>query len=142
VDVIQVMEPYAANAIGDGFAHPWHRFSVRGELAFTSFYTTRAFIDERPEACRALVKALRASIETLYAMPSGEVAEKIGAWFADVAPERLASAITGYQAAKLWTVDPSIPAAHLLKLKASLVSGGLISRDVPYDEVVDDRFAS
>jgi NitT/TauT family transport system substrate-binding protein len=141
VDVIQVMEPYAANAIGDRIGHLWHRFSVRGEVAFTSFYTTRTFADERPEVCRALVRALRASIETLYTMPSVEVAAKIGAWFADVTPERLASAIAGYQAAQIWTVDPSIPAAHLVRLKAGLLSGGLIARDVPYDEVVVDRFA-
>ncbi len=141
VDVIQVMEPYAANAVGDG-AHIWHRFSVRGEVAFTSFYATRIFVDSRPEACAALVKALKATIELLYAMSSTEVAQRIGPWFPDTKPERLASAIAGYQAAKIWSHDPSIPPAHLARLKAALLSGGLILRDVPYEDVIVNRFAS
>jgi NitT/TauT family transport system substrate-binding protein len=141
LDVIQVMEPYAANAIGDGIGHLWHRFSVRGEIAFTTFYATRSFVDGSPEVCRALVNALAASVRSLYAMPGAEVAGRIAAWFPDTAVERLANAIAGYQAARIWATDPSIPAAHLVRLKAALLSGGLIARDVPYDDVVVDRFA-
>jgi NitT/TauT family transport system substrate-binding protein len=141
LDVIQVMEPYASTAMGEGIGHLWHRFSVRGAIAFTTFYTTRAFVDERPEACSALVETLAASIESLYAMPGSEVAERIQSWFPDTSPQHLAAAIEGYQAAGIWMRDMSIPPIHMVRLKAALLSGGLISRDVPYEEVIVDRFA-
>ena len=75
-------------------------------------------------------------------MPGEEVAERIAGWFPDTPQDRLATAIAGYQAARLWRVNPSIETAHLVRLKAALLSGGLISRDVPYENVVVDRFAS
>ena len=142
LDVIQVMEPYAANAMADAMAHLWHRFSLRGNLAFTTFYAPRAFLETRPEACAALTKAMHHAVSRLYAMPAAEVADIISPWFATTKIERLTAAIAGYQAARIWTENPSIAVDHLCKLKAALLSGGLISRDIPYESVVDDRFAA
>jgi NitT/TauT family transport system substrate-binding protein len=141
LDVIQVMEPHASNAVADGIAHLWHRASVRGEVAFTTFYASREFVQDRPEICLALTRALRHAVQRLYAMPADEVAQRLGDWFPDTRAACLAAAIAGYQAARLWCADPSIPPAHLVRLKAALLSGGLIARDVPYESVIVDRFA-
>jgi len=37
----------------------------------------------------------------------------------------------------VWTATPDLPAAPVLRLKAALVSGGLIRRDPPYETIVD-----
>jgi len=141
IDVAQVMEPYAALAVAKGFGHRWHRFSVRGEIAFTTFYATREFVSQNPATCAALTKALRESVAKIYAMPAAAVAQAVSDWFPDVPVGELTDAIDGYQRAKLWTIDPSITPTHLVRLKAALLSGGLITRDIPYETVVDDRFA-
>lgn len=142
LDVIQVMEPYGVTAVAEAGGHVWHRFSVRGNIAFTTFYAPRRFLEERPETCKALVAALERSVVRLYELEAGQVAEKVKPWFEGVAEDRLARAVEGYQASRLWTVDPSIDVTHLVRLKAALLSGGLISRDIPYHAVVDDRFAA
>src|SRR3546814_1324216 len=43
VDVIQVFEPYVDQAVAGGWGHVWHRFAWRGDMSYTSFYTTRQF---------------------------------------------------------------------------------------------------
>ena len=50
LDVIQVFEPYADALVRSGVGHIWHRFATRGDIAYTSFYTTRTFARHRPGA--------------------------------------------------------------------------------------------
>ena len=49
IDVAQLFEPHAERLVSGGRGHVWHRFSVRGDIAFTSFYTTRAFRRRTPQ---------------------------------------------------------------------------------------------
>src|SRR3546814_19029437 len=46
--------------------------------------------------------------------------------------------IEGYRASGVWARSPALPAATFVRLKASLLSGGLIAWDVPYNRAVDD----
>ncbi len=138
VDVIQVFEPYASQAVAGGFGHVWHRFSVRGDVAFTTFYTTRKFRSENAEVCEHLVEGIANAVARLYAMPIEEIANKIGHYFPDLDREILAQAIDGYRTANLWSRDPALPVTPIVRLKAALLSGRFIKRDMPYDEIVVD----
>lgn len=60
IDVVQVFEPYAEALVSGGHGHVWHRFSARGDIAFTTFYTTRRFAAERRGASMALARAMAA----------------------------------------------------------------------------------
>ena len=142
LDVVQVMEPAAATALASGRAHCWHRFSVRGNLAFTTFYAPRAFLESQAPACASLTAAVTKSISALYASPATDLAAVLAGWFPNLPAPVLSAALKGYQEAEIWTRDPSIAVSHLVKLKAALLSGGLISNDIPYEAVVDDRFAA
>ncbi len=50
-DVVQVFEPYVDQLTVAG-CHVWHRFSTRGDIAYTTFYATRDFATGQREACR------------------------------------------------------------------------------------------
>ena len=89
-----------------------------------------------------MLRALAAAVAAIYETPAAALADEVAGWFPDTAAEHLTAALAGYQSATVWTRSSSIAVAHLVKLKAALLSGGLISRDIPYDAVVDDRFAS
>jgi NitT/TauT family transport system substrate-binding protein len=138
VDVIQVFEPYASKAAFSGFGHIWHRFSVRGDVAFTTFYTTRKFRSENTEACETLVKGISNALTRLYAMSVEEIVGKIGLYFPDLDKQVLAQAIDGYRTASLWARDTSLPPTAVVRLKAALLSGEFITRDMPYEEIVVD----
>ena len=142
VDVIQVFQPYAELAISGGFGHIWHRFSVRGDIGFTTFYTRRAFIAEHRDICRKLVQGVMRASKRLHRQSARKTAESIAPFFPDLEIDALVNIIAGYRKAGLWAREPALPATAIVRLKAALLSGGLISRDIPYDHIVDDTIAN
>jgi NitT/TauT family transport system substrate-binding protein len=55
--------------------------------------------------------------------------------------ERLANALERYKALGIWGRDPILPKSGYERLRASLVSGGLIQRGAPYEVAVDNALA-
>lgn len=142
VDVVQVFEPYVDRLVAGGRGHVWHRFARRGDMSYTSFYTTRRFAAERRETCRALVRGIAAAQQALFAETADEIAAQVAGWFPDFDRAALARMIEGYRSSGVWARSPELPAETFVRLKASLLSGGLIGYDVPYDRAVDDAITA
>jgi NitT/TauT family transport system substrate-binding protein len=136
-DVVQLFEPYADELVSSGAGHVWHRFARRGDISYTSFYTTRRFASEQRETCAALVRGIASMQKALYAEPPTAIAEAIANFFPDLPTGSLARMIDGYRASHLWARTPSLPRDAFLRLKAALVSGRLIDIDPPYEHIVD-----
>ena len=112
--------------------------SRRGDIAFTTFYTTRRFAAERRGACMALGGAMAAALERLHAREPAETAALVGpAFFPELPLESFARIVARYREARLWPRGTALPVAAYARLKAALLAGGLIARDVPYDDAVD-----
>ncbi len=138
IDVVQLFEPHAERLVSGGHGHVWHRFSVRGDIAFTTFYTTRRFAAERRSACRALTRAIAAALQRIHETKPEETAALVGpAFFPDLPPESFARIVAGYREARVWPRSTALPPAAYARLKAALLAGGLIARDVPYEDAVD-----
>jgi len=138
VDVVQVFEPYAAQAGVEGIGHVWHRFATRGDCGYTSFYATRSFVAGYRGTCQALIRGIRRAVAALYAQPVTRTVDAVADWFPGLPRPVLNRAIAGYRASGLWARSPALPAPTFVRLKAALLSGGLIRRDIPWDAVVDD----
>jgi ABC-type nitrate/sulfonate/bicarbonate transport system substrate-binding protein len=115
----------------------WHRFSERGDCAYTTFYATRRFTRARREACRRLVRGIARAQAALFAATPAALADAVGSFLPKVSREALARIIHSYRASGLWARTPELPPAPILRLKAALVSGGLIRSDPPYERIVD-----
>ncbi len=139
IDAVQVFEPYASQAIEDGLGHIWHRFARRGDLGYTSFYAPRGFVEGNPETCVALLRGIRRALLALYAQPTAQTVSAVQPYFPDLPRQVLMRAVRGYRASALWARSTELPPSAVVALKAALLSGGLISRDVPFDAIVDDR---
>jgi NitT/TauT family transport system substrate-binding protein len=64
-------------------------------------------------------------------------AEAVADFFPEHRHEDLARMLAAYRDAGLWAVTPDLPLSAFLRLKAALVSGGLITHDFPFDLIVD-----
>ena len=137
VDVVQVFEPYADTLVSEGHGHVWHRFTERGDIAYTTFYAPRRFTHARREACRRLVRGIARAQAALFAATPAAIADAVASFLPKVAREALTRIITSYRASGLWSRRPDLPAAPILRLKAALMSGGLIRSDPPYERLVD-----
>lgn len=142
LDVVQVFEPYADALVQSGHGHIWHRFATRGDIAYTSFYTTRNFARRNRRTCEALVRGIARAQAALYRETPAEIAKAIGAFFPDIAPDALARMIGGYRDSGLWARTPALPPEAFTRLKAALVSGKLIHSDPPYARLVDEDLSN
>ena len=141
VDVVQVFEPHADRLVREGLGHVWHRFTDRGDIAYTTFYAPRRFTRSRREACRRLVRGIARAQKALFAATPREVARAVTPFLPDLDQAALARIIGSYRESGLWARRPDLPASAFLRLKAALVSGGLIHTDPSYQRIVDAELA-
>src|SRR3546814_10483717 len=80
VDVIQVFEPYVDQEVAGGWGHVWHRFAWRGDMSYTSFYTTRQIAAAERETWRVLVRGTDAAQGALSGEAPDEIAGHIATW--------------------------------------------------------------
>ena len=137
VDVIQVFEPHADRLVREGHGHVWHRFSERGDIAYTTFYATRRFTHAKRDACRRLVRGMARAQAALFAAKPETIADTVAPFLPELSRVALARIISAYRACGVWARRPDFPPAPYLRLKAALVSGGLIDSDPAYERVVD-----
>ena len=137
VDVVQVFEPHADRLVREGHGHVWHRFTERGDIAYTTFYATRRFTRARREACHRLVRGIARAQKALFAATPRDVADAVKPFLPDLERGALTRIIASYREAGLWARRPDLPASAFLRLKAALVSGGLIRSDPQYERLVD-----
>ena len=141
VDVVQVFEPYADRLVQDGHGHVWHRFADRGDVGYTTFYATQRMTRARRDDCRRLVAGMARAQAALFRAAPAALADAVAEFLPDLPRDALARMIAGYRASGLWARRPDLPPAPYLRLKAALVSGGLIRRDPPYERVVDQALS-
>jgi NitT/TauT family transport system substrate-binding protein len=138
LDVVQIFEPHADALVKGGHGHIWHRCAQRGDSCWTSFYTTQAFTKEQPETCRALVRGIERALDVLHNDTPANIAQAVGDYFPGLTTDALARMIEGYRASGLWARSTELPVTAFTRLKAAMISGGLISYDAPYDRLVTD----
>ena len=137
LDIVQVFEPYAQELLESG-GHIWHSFSTRGDIAFTTFYATRSFLDSNRFACRSLINAINKSLTKIHQSSAKEISDAIRPfYFPCLTTNSYENIINRYKESKLWPKTTALPAASFVRLKAALLSGGLIQKDIPYERIVD-----
>lgn len=142
LDVVQVFEPWADRLTQPGHGHVWHRFSTRGDIGYSTFYTTRGFVERSRNHCRRLVRGMARAQRAFHAASPADIAAALAAFFPDLAPDAIARIIAAYRDAGLWARNPDLPLAAFLRLKAALVSGGMVHRDIDYAHVIDANLSS
>lgn len=141
VDVVQLFQPFVEDLIEEGAGHIWQAAAKRGPTSYTTLYARRAFLAERPDECQRMVRAIHRTLGWVHASTGAQLAAAIASYFPHVLPQRLGGALERYKALGLWGQDARLPRSGYERLKAGLVSGGLIKRGTPFETAVDNSFA-
>ena len=141
IEVVQLFQPFVEELVEDGAGHIWYAAATRGATSYTCLYARRARLAERREACHRMVRALYRTLRWVHAVSGAEIAVAIASYFPDVPRQRLANALERYKALGIWGKDPILPPSGYARLRASLVSGGLVQTGAPYDTAVDNALA-
>ena len=140
IDAIQILEPYTEKLLSSGKAHLWYEGASRGVCSYTTFYTSRAFVDEHEREMLAMTEAMAETLKWVYAQDGMTIANTIAKYFPDEDVALLARSIERYQAAEIWNKTPAFNQQGLERLLAGLITNNFIEREVPYGEIIDSRF--
>lgn len=141
IDVVQVLEPFAASLEADGSGHVWYAAATRGPTSYTTFYARRGILNTRHGELTGMVRALYRTQRWLSGATAEAIAETIARFFHDVPRPILVASCARYQALGVWGRDPHLPRDGYERLLTSLVSGGFVSEGTPYEVAVDNSLA-
>jgi NitT/TauT family transport system substrate-binding protein len=142
LDAVQLLEPYAEMLLETGDAHLWFEASSRGPCAYTSYYTKRQLLDDRADELQAMTTAMAKTLDWTHSHSAEDLAKAIGGYFPDFSQDLMARSLARYKKGNIWNETPTLNVQGFERLRAGLLSGGLISREIPYDEIVDMRFVA
>jgi NitT/TauT family transport system substrate-binding protein len=141
VDVAQMFEPFAAGLLADGTGHLWYAQASRGPTSYTTFYTRRGTLGERRDELQRMVRAIYRTQKWIAGADGAAIAREITGYFPDVPLSLLAESLARYKTLGIWGHNPRLPRSGYERLRASMVSGGLVSSGAPYETAVDNSLA-
>ena len=136
IDVAQMFEPFASQAVASGNGVIVHAASARGETSYTTFLATRASVAKNRAAFAAMTRAVGHTQAWLGQHSMEELATAVAAYFGHVPRADLVAAFTRYKAANLWADTTPVSRAGFDRLAQSLASGGFIARVPAYEDCV------
>ena len=136
IDVAQMFEPFASQAVASGAGVIVHAASGRGPTAYTTFLATRESVARNKAAFAAMTRAVSHMQAWLGAHSMDELASVVAAYFGHVPRADLVAAFTRYKAAGLWADTTPVSRAGFDRLAQSLASGGFIKRVPTYEDCV------
>jgi NitT/TauT family transport system substrate-binding protein len=141
VDVIQVFQPYARQLVDGGAGHVWYAAASRGPTSYTTFNTTRGFIENSPDTVLRMTRAMYRTEKWIAAHDGRDLAEAIARYLPDIPPATLAACCNDYKSLGLWNHNPVVQRAGLEWLRDAMLAAGYISTRFSYEDCVDMRFA-
>ena len=141
VDVVQVFQPYAEELLASGRGHLWYAAASRGPTAYTTFNTTRAFLNSNPDLALGMTRAMYRTLKWIAAHPGRDLARALAPYFPAISEEILAGCFDRYRTLGLWNRDPRVQRAGVEWLRDAMLAAGSITTRLAYEECVDDRFA-
>lgn len=141
IDVVQTFQPFVEALLRDGVGHIWYAAADRGPCTYTTFYALRSTLDSEFDVPLRMTRAMYRCQKWLHAQPAPEIAVAVREFFGDCPLDLLAASIDRYLALGVWSRNPRIPRRSFERLRTALLSGGLIGREIPYEQCVDVRFA-
>lgn len=141
VDAIQVFQPFAEELIADGGGHLWYAAASRGPCSYTTLYASRDTVARLQDELYRMTRAMFRTQKWLHAQRPIDIAEAVREYFPDLDLDTLAACAERYLALGVWGTSPLLARDGFERLRAALLSGGLIAREIPYEDCVDLSFA-
>ena len=137
LDAVQLFQPYAEDLLASGAGHLWYAAASRGPTAYTALITRRAVIATHRNELLAMVRAMRRTMQWIAATDAAEIADTLTDFFPTVPRRLFADAIARYQALDLYATDPIMYPSGFERLRAAMLSGGVLTRNIPFENCVD-----
>jgi NitT/TauT family transport system substrate-binding protein len=141
LELIQVFQPYARTLINEGAGHVWYAAASRGPTSYTTFNTTRSFIERNSDTVLRMTRAMYRTLKWIAARDGRDLAEAIAGYFPEVPAAVLSACCNDYKSLGLWNRTPALQREGLEWLRDAMLAAGAIRTRFAYEDCVDMRFA-
>ncbi len=141
VDVIQVFEPLAHNAVAGGVGHVWYAAASRGPASYTTFNTTRRFLKDHADTALRMTRAMYRTQKWIAAHDAHTLAAAVAEYFPGTPATTLAACYERYQAGSVWNSNPLQHRAGVEWLRDAMLGCGAIKTRFAFEDLADMRFA-
>jgi NitT/TauT family transport system substrate-binding protein len=141
IDAVQLFQPYAERLVSSGAGYVWYAAADRGLTAYTTLVTRRDVLTERADELIRMIRGIDETLKWFAVTPAFDIAGRLQSYFPDVPVPLFAACIERYRALDLWGRDPVIRREGYDRLHAAMRSAGVLSRDIPFEDVVDTSLA-
>lgn len=141
IDAVQLFQPYAERLVSSGAGYVWYAAADRGLTAYTTLVTRRDMLTERADELIRMIRGIDETLKWFAVTPAFDIAGKLQSYSPDVPVPLFAACIERYRALDLWGCDPVIRREGYDRLHAAMRSAGALSRDIPFEDVVDTSLA-
>lgn len=137
IDVVQVFEPFAEQALSAGFVILYAQ-SSRGPTSYTTFTATPDGMRRHRDTFTSMTRAVARTQAWLSQNSGGDLAEAVASFFPPIPADALTGAFTRYMQAGIWANDTDVSRDGFTRLGISLRSGGFINSLPEYDACVEN----
>ena len=127
--------------MSSGAGYVWYAAADRGLTAYTTLVTRRDVLTERADELIRMIRGIDETLKWFAVTPAFDIAGRLQSYFPDVPIPLFAACIERYRALNLWGRDPVIRREGYDRLHAAMRSAGALSRDIPFEDVVDTSLA-
>lgn len=138
------LEPEAGTIEREGKGYPLTMVGTEvGQVDYTVFTTTDAFIKQNPQVVQAWTNAIAKAQKHVQAGAPADLAKQVAEYFPAIPQDQIASAIDRYKKNNLWKTSTLVEEGAINKLQDMLTTSGVLEagKRVKYQDVVVTNFS-
>ena len=141
-DYVQLFEPTASIMEQEGKGHIVASFGEEsGHVPYTVFMAKQSFLEEDEDKALQFTRAIYKAQQWVDESSPEEISEVIHPYFEDTDIDMLAASIKRYKEQNSFATDPIFNEDGWETLKDIMEEADELPEDVPYEELVNNRFA-
>lgn len=141
-DYVALFEPTATEVELEGRGYILTSIGLEsGEIPYTAFFAAQSWIDRNPETVQAFTNAIAKAQKWCIESGAEEVAKAIASQFPDSDLEVLTAVCRRHQEIDAWNATPVMPKEAFERMEDVMETAGELPSRVPFEDVVDNRFA-
>lgn len=141
-DYVTLFEPTASMTQNQGKGYLVASVGeAAGEIPYTAYFAKKSYIESNENTIQRFTNSIYKGQQWVKEHTSKEIAEVIQNFFPDTNIEMLATAIQSYQDIDAWSDTPVLKEEAFNRLEEVMIMAGELKEDVPYNEIVNNKYA-
>ncbi len=141
-DYVTLFEPTASMTEKEGKGYIVASVGeAAGDIPYTAYFAKKSYIEKNEEIIQKFTEAIYDGQKWVKEHTAKEIAEVIQSFFPDTSVEMLESAVKTYKDIEAWNETPELKEESFERLQEVMTQAGELTQKVPFDKIVNNKYA-